>query len=255
MTFLDTVRSEWVKFRTLRSSTYALIATLVLGIGMSVLFTAGRGEGYARLSAADRAAFDSTESSLTGAVLLAQVALGTLGVLMVTGEYGTGMIRTSLTVVPRRGRLFTAKALVILLVSLVLGEIVVFGSFLLSQWALTEMRVPSASLDQVGVLFAVAGTGVYLALVAVLGTAVGTLMRATAGAVVVVVMITVIVPYFFTALLPPVVQTLWPTIVGMAVMSTRLDSGLPAYGPIVIMAAEVGVVAAAAYAVFRLRDV
>nr|AFV71341.1 PyrJ4 [Streptomyces rugosporus] len=255
MTYLDAVRSEWVKFRTLRSSTYTMLVTLVLGVGMAVLFASGKGRGFRRLDAAAQAAFDPTEAGLTGAVLLAQVAMGTLGVLAITSEYGTGMIGASLSVVPRRGRVFGAKALLITLISLVVGEVVSLASFLASQMILSDMDVPSASLGDPGVLVAVTGTGGYLALVGLLGTAVGTLIRSTAGAVVVMVLVTVIFPYFFSPLLPPAVQMFWPTMAGMAVLSTSLGAEVPPYGPLAIMAAGVAVATVAGYFTFRTRDV
>jgi len=175
--FHHVLRSEWTKLRSLRSTVCTLLAAGVLAIGLSVLFANGAGR---RLDA--QGGFDPTAVSLQSFILV-QLAISVLGVLVVTSEYGTGMIRTSLTAVPRRGRLLAAKALVFGAVALVCGQVVAFTSFLVGQAILNRTGLRDAALGEPGVLRAVIGCGLYLAMIGLLGVAVGVLTRTTAGAI------------------------------------------------------------------------
>ena len=104
---VDAIRSEWTKLRSVRSTFWTLLAATVLTIGLGALISNGFAGNYSSSSPSDQATFDPTNISLTG-LILGQLAIGVLGVLTVTSEYSTGMIRTSLAAVPRRGRLLVA---------------------------------------------------------------------------------------------------------------------------------------------------
>src|SRR6266545_6955515 len=95
------LRSEFTKFRSLRSTLYTLLAAVALMIGIGALFSAVTASQYQTFSATDRASFNAVSVSLTG-ISFAVVAFGVLGVLVMSGEYSTGMIRSSLSAVPRR---------------------------------------------------------------------------------------------------------------------------------------------------------
>ncbi|MFI6376550.1 ABC transporter permease [Streptomyces sp. NPDC050546] len=254
----DVLRSEWMKIRTLRSTTYTLLVTIGLGVGLGLLFTAAGAAGYGSGSAGDKASFDPTATSVKS-YILAQLALGQLGVLAVTSEYATGMMRTSLTAVPRRARLLGAKALVFCVVALVVGEIVAFAAFFAGQPVLRARDVPSASLGDPDVLRAVFGCGLYLAAIGLLGIALGTLLRATAGALAVLVSVTLLIPVISTALpgsWPNAVHKWWPTSAGSRIMAVHHDS--EALGPwqgYGVLLAAVAVILAAAFVVLRRRDV
>ncbi|MFG1904525.1 hypothetical protein [Micromonospora carbonacea] len=168
--------------------------------------------------------------SLSG-VVMAQLAVGLLGALVVTSEYATSMIRTSLTVVPRRGLLLAAKTAVFTALALVAGEIVGFLSFFAGQAILRGQHVPYAELGQPHVARAVVGAGLYLAAVGLLGVAVGVLVRATAGAIAIVTAATFLIPAFTPALpdsLARFVGTYWPSMAGRQLMLVHHDPNLPA---------------------------
>lgn len=175
------LHAEWIKLRSLRSTHLTMVCAIALGAGLGVLDTASVAHHWATMSAADRAAFDPVGDSFTGLVF-AQLAFGVLGVLAISSEYGTGMIRTTLTAIPRRGALFAAKALVVGAVALVLGELFAFGTFLLGQGMLASAHL-GLSLTSPGVLRAVASAGLYLGVVALVGYGVGAFLRHTAGGV------------------------------------------------------------------------
>jgi ABC-2 type transport system permease protein len=255
--FTGAVLSEWTKFRTLPSTFWTLLVAPALGVGFGALLSFAGARSYATLTPADQASFDPTATSLAGHVM-AQLAIAVLGVLIITSEYATGMIRTSLTAVPRRGRLLAAKALVLTVVALAVSEVIEFGAFFAGQAVLAGQDAPHAGLGEPHVLRAVIGAGLYLAVVGLLGVAVGTLIRATAGAIATMVAVTLLVP-IFTPVLPEswarVVGRFWPTMAGRQIMAVRPSAH--ALGPWTgfgLMCAAVGVVLGAAFLTFGTRD-
>jgi ABC-2 type transport system permease protein len=249
--------SEWTKLRSLRSTAYTLLAMAFLGCGLGILISSGAGEGFPDLTPADRDAFDPTQVS-TQSYLAAQLAIGVLGVLVVSSEYATGMIRTSLTAVPRRERLLAAKAAVFAVVALVAGLVVGFGAFLLGQVTLAATGAPHTTLGEPHVLRAVAGAGLYLAAIGLLGVAVGALVRSTAGGITVLVAVTLLVPAFGQGLPGEWGERLiryWPTTAGSRLMTVKSNPDLLApwvgYG---VLCAAVAATLVAAFAVLRARD-
>jgi ABC-2 type transport system permease protein len=256
-TLTDAVRSEWTKVRTLRSTVWTVLVTIALGVGFGALLSLAGARKYATLAPADKPSFDPAATSLAGHVL-AQLAIAVLGVLIITSEYATGMIGTSLTVVPRRGRLLAAKALVFTAVALIVGEVIGFGSFFAGQTVLTAQHAPHTALGEPHVLRAVIGAGLYLAVVGLLGIAVGTLVRATAGALAIMVSVTLLVPVFTPALPDSwahVVGRFWPTMAGERVMtSLPAPHVLTPWAGFGLLCGAVAVVLTVALHVFRTRD-
>jgi ABC-2 type transport system permease protein len=111
VTQLRVCLSEWTKLRSVRSTRWSFVAAVVFTIGIAALACAVVSHHWPHMSAADRADFHPLEVNLAG-VQLAQLALGVLGVLVITAEYSTGMIRASMTAVPRRLPVLWAKAIV-----------------------------------------------------------------------------------------------------------------------------------------------
>jgi len=156
-TFGDALRSEWTKLRSVRSTFWALTVTVVLGIGLGAVISAAAAHGYARSSVSSKLSWDPTGYSQTG-VAIASLAIAVLGVLCISSEYSSGMIRTSLIAVPRRGRVLAAKSLVIAAVTFAVGEATSFAAFFAGQ-ALISGHAPTAALGDPGVARAVAGAG------------------------------------------------------------------------------------------------
>jgi ABC-2 type transport system permease protein len=174
------VRSEWTKFRTQPSTAWSLLAAVTLIVGFGVLYSLVRVTRPPR-SPAEVASFDPTAIGLAG-VQLAQIAAGVLGVLLVTSEYATGMIRTSMVAVPRRLPVLWGKAIVVALTAPLLFVPATFATFLVSQSVLSREQL-GTSLHQPGVARAVLGSALYLSAAGLLGLALGALLRSTAWAV------------------------------------------------------------------------
>jgi ABC-2 type transport system permease protein len=177
--FGTTARMEWQKLRSIRS-TWWIMALFVAGmVGFAILVMSE--QHYTTMSAADKASFDPTNNSFVGMVL-GQLLFGILGVLAVTTEFSSGLIRATFAAVPNRPLVLAAKAAVVAVAVLVAGEIMAFVSFAVGE-AVLKSPAPHATLGQPGVLRAVLMAGAYPALVALLGLALGALIRHTAGGI------------------------------------------------------------------------
>ena len=247
---MNLLRSEWTKFRSLRSTWLTALVTLVLGVGVGALSASAQarevGEGW-----------DPTAASLTS-ITVAQLAIGVLGVLVMTAEYATGTIQPSVVAAPRRGRLLAAKAAVLSVAALALGQLIGFASFFAGQAVIAGVGAPHAVLSDPGVLRAVIGSGLYLAAVGLLGLGLGAVQRSTAGAIGTLVSVTLVIRL--------VAQTLpeswrewmdryWPTAAGEKIVAVLQEPGT--VGPwqgFAILCGFVAAVVAAGYAVFRTRD-
>jgi len=175
------LRSEWTKLRSVRSTIWSLLALAVGTIGLGALFTAVASNRWSTFSRLEQLVFDPTSRSLRG-IFLAQLAIGVLGILVITNEYSTGMIRSTLAAVPNRPLVLAAKAAVFGVVALVVSEVVTFVAFFVGQALLTS-PAPHATLGQPGVLRAVVGSGLYLAVLGLFALGIGSLIRHTAGAI------------------------------------------------------------------------
>jgi ABC-2 type transport system permease protein len=175
--FTGALRSEFTKIRSVRSTYWTLVTLVVVTIGIGALACVGaisRGADHGP-------GFDATQRSLAG-LILGQLIIVVLGALTVTSEYSTGMIRTSLTVQPRRGTLLAAKGVIFFLVSLVTGLVASFVSFFIGQAILSSKHL-GVSLGDPSVLRAVVGGALFLAVCGMLAFGLGTLLRHTAGAI------------------------------------------------------------------------
>jgi ABC-type transport system involved in multi-copper enzyme maturation permease subunit len=185
--FAGALRSEFTKIRSVRSTYWTLLATLVVVIGIGALFSYGAAHNFSQLPTAAQAhqraqeIANATERSLFG-LILGQLIIAAAGALTITSEYTTGMIRTSLSVLPRRGTVFAAKALVFGVIAVAAGLVSSFASYFLGQAILSGQHINS-TLGQPGVLRAVIGGGLFLGVCGLLSFGLGALIRHTAGAI------------------------------------------------------------------------
>lgn len=213
--FLGAMRSEFTKIRSVRSTYWTLLALIVASVGISAAASwgqsgrpdrilhggggpggpgaviGGQGGHALRIAAAQAAAnvhANAASFSLFG-LLIGQLIIVVLGALVITSEYSTGMIRTSLSTMPRRGTVFAAKGVVFGLVALVVGLVTTFLSFFVGQAilgtgnAILPGHTLSTTLGAPGVLQAVIGGGLFLAVTGLLSFGLGAILRHTAGAI------------------------------------------------------------------------
>ncbi|MFE0459384.1 ABC transporter permease [Kitasatospora sp. NPDC058965] len=198
LTLPRVVHAEWIKFRSLRSSWITLAVAAVLTIGFGALFCWAVVSHWDRLPAREHADFTPAEHSLRS-YFFAQMALGVLGVLSVTGEYSTGMIRASLSAVPKRLPVLWAKTLVFGAVAWVVATASALVAFFLGQAILSGKHIET-TIGAPGVLRVVLGTGLYLTAIGLLAVALGTLIRNTAGGIAAVFGLLLVLPLVSEAL-------------------------------------------------------
>ena len=198
--FGDVVASEWTKLRSLRSTTWAFVAYIVLSVGFCVLATSLTTANWAHASASDRrdTLTDPIGLILQPGAVWGQIAICVLGVMLFAGEYSTGMIRASMLAVPRRTPVLAAKAAVFAAVTFAVAEVVAFTSFFVGQ-AIIAKHVP-VSLGDPGVLRAVIGTGLALAVVGLFAMSLGILVRHLAGAITLAIGLVTVLPTVASAL-------------------------------------------------------
>jgi ABC-type transport system involved in multi-copper enzyme maturation permease subunit len=190
--------SEWTKLWSVRSTFWTLLVLFVVTVGFAALATWGTMQGVDANAESVPAEFDSTSLTLAG-LTFGQLAAAVLGAMVISSEYSTGGIRSTLTAVPGRLRLLLAKALVYVAVAFVVGLVTCLASFFLGQVFLhEEYRV---SLGDPGVTRAVIGGALYVAGSGMFGFALGALVRHTAGAITAAVALLLVLPPL-TLLLP-----------------------------------------------------
>jgi ABC-2 type transport system permease protein len=193
------LRSEWTKLWSLRSTRWSLLAGFVSMAGLGVLVAAVQMGRWSHLSPDERATYDSLNTAV-GGYHLAQLAVGVLGVLVISGEYSTGMIRSSLMAVPRRLPVLWAKIAVYAAVTFVLGLIASFISFFAVQAIVTQHHQQHA-LGDPGALRVVVGGALFLTVLGIMCTGLGALVRNTAGGIALFVGLLFVLPGI-TAILP-----------------------------------------------------
>jgi len=255
-TFTDVLRSEWTKLRSVRSTVWTLTVAVVLGVGLGALISAAAAHGYAKSSVSSKLSWDPTAVSLDG-IGIATLAIAVLGALFISSEYSSGMIRTSLTAVPKRGRLLAAKALILAAVTFVVGEVTSFTAFFVGQ-ALISGHAPHAALGDPGVARAVVGAGLALTALAVLSVATGALLRHPAAGIACMVAILFVLPAIAQALPDswrnPVTEY-WPTQAGGQIANVRIaPHSLPPWPGFGVMCLFVAIVYAIAWALLDRRD-
>ncbi len=196
VTQIRVVRSEWTKLRALRSTRWSALSAVVLIVGLGAAI-AGSGTAY-HISAGNSAA-KGVSAALLG-VLFAQLVIGVVGVLAFSGEYGTGMIRATLAVVPARLPVLWAKLVVLTGLVLPVTLLCAFADFFTAT-ALNSARGGSViSLTDPGVLRTVVGASLYLTVVVVIAAALGALLRKTAAGLSVFAAVFFVIPIVVNAL-------------------------------------------------------
>jgi ABC-2 type transport system permease protein len=249
-----TARSEWIKFRSVRSGPFALVATALIVVVGAWLLGAGN-RNSAAASPASRAAFDPV-FTVFQAIELAQLFVGALGVITVTGEYASGLIRGTFVATPQRAQVLAMRALVFTVVVWACCTTMSFVAFFLGQSALSPAK--HAGIGDPGVLTAVFGAGLDFTLIGLLGMFIGVVVRRTPAALAAVLGLLVIPPIAFSQLPGKISKNVGEYMPDAGGQAYQLPhSGVYALGPwqgLGVLAAYVAVAAFAAFALILRRD-
>ena len=252
--FAGALRSEFTKIRSVRSTYWTLLALVVVTVGFGALASWGvASHGH------PGPGFDPTQQSLSG-LYISQLIMGVLGVLVITAEYSTGMIRTTLSTMPHRGTVIAAKAVVFTVVAFVTGLITSLASFFLGQALMSSHHI-STTIGQPHVLRAVIGGGLFLTACGLLAFGIGLLLRHTAGAI-----STVVALLFVLSILINFLPSSWqvhvdkwiPAIAGGQIWTVLpVRGGDPMFAPwtgFVVFCGYAAIVLVAGVILFRKRD-
>lgn len=255
MAATQVVRSEWTKIRSVASTVWTLGLAVVVTIALGMLISALSKSEFDNMGREDQLTFDPTFISFAG-TSLGQLAMIVFGVLVVANEYSSGMIRTSLAAVPRRGLFLFSKIAVATALALVVSMITSFATFFLGQMMLGDLK---ASIGDPGVLRAVIGGGLYMTLIALFSMGVAAMLRSP------MLSLGILMPFFFliSNILGNVPATekvgrFLPDQAGSKIMQvvTPIDDDMP-YGPwggLGIMVLWVIAALVGGYLVLKRRD-
>lgn len=190
------LRSEFIKITSLRSTVGLLLAITVFGLGVSVIL--GLTAEGAGLPQEPSVGFMLDEVTV-GTVLFGQLLAGILGVMVISGEYSTGTIQSTLIAVPTRVAVLGAKAIVVFLTATAAAAVALFGSWAATYPMFAEFDV-EVGLQAPGVLFALIGGAVFVGLSAVLGLGIGALLRGVAAGVATVISVMLLLPIVLSVL-------------------------------------------------------
>jgi ABC-2 type transport system permease protein len=263
LSFAGVLRSEWIKLRTLRSTVWSYLFVIVLTLGMALVMslTIANGMGgeidiRGTSGAAETELF--VQSSVFG-VYLAQLVVAVLGVLVVTGEYSTGMIRSTFAAVPTRLPALAAKAAVLFVATFVVGLVSTMGAFFVSTAVYSGYDL-SASVVDPDVLLPLLGASLYLALLAVFALGVGTMVRSSGGGIGIVLALILVVPTVLGMVPADWAQSMVPYLLsdaGTSMFAPATLTGtesLTVWQSLIVVLGWVGASATGAAVLLRKRD-
>jgi ABC-2 type transport system permease protein len=251
-------RSEWIKFRSVRSTILGLTVFVVLTVGLSVLITTLIHAHWVQMNPIDKLTFDPVSTSL-GGISLAQFAVGVIGSLFVTSEYSSGGIRTTLAAVPIRRRLVAAKLIVLTASMIVISEIVCFVAFLIGQAVYAGM-IPASTdtLSNPSDLRAVVLGGLYLTMLSALGLGLGLILRqspATISTFTGLVLLIPLIIFFLPQSLQDTLTKYEPSALGRGMTATTPpDQAFGPWSATLVLAIYVAVVLGVGTTMFARRD-
>lgn len=187
------IAAEWIKLRSVRSISWTLAVTVVLCIGFAAMVSSNNASNYQTLDTKGRAAFDPFFVSINW-VQLGVLFFGVLGALVVTNEYGTGLVRTTFTATPQRALVLAAKAGLLGVIALLASSVTILASFFLGQ-AILSKRAPGVGFGDPGVAGHLFGAICYLTAAGLLGVFIGVLSRSTAISFTTVFGLFLVLPY------------------------------------------------------------
>ena len=254
------LRSEWTKIRSVRSTVWSLVAYVVVAVGFSAIVALalnsawnreGQGDAHVQLHT------DPTGVLFGAGFFLAQLALCVLGAMVMTSEYSTGAIRSSLLAVPRRLPMLAAKAAVFAALTFVVSAVTVFAIFFLTT-AILSSHI-TITLGQPGVLRATFGSILYLTVLGLFALAIGGIIRHTAGAITTVIGLVLVVP-IIVSLIPGTIANhihgYLPSVAGALAGQTMEQSSdvLSPWQGFGVFVAETAILLAVAGWILRKRD-
>ena len=222
LSFVGILNSEWIKLRTVRSTVWSYATVIVISLALALLMSSTLDLDGSQVAASEQGNWMIQVS--TFGIIFGQLVVGVLGVLSVSGEYSTGMIRSSVTAVPRRLPVLAAKAIVLFVCTFVVGLVSVFGSYLVASPIMAGKGF-SAGLTDPDLFLPLVNAALYLSLVSVFGLGIGTVLRSSAGGIAATLGVILLLPTVFQLIPATWAADLMPYILSNAGTATFLWGG------------------------------
>jgi len=258
--FGGTLRSEFTKISSVRSTYWTLLMLLAVSVGIGAGISGLSASGWSNTPPVDRTPLDATQISLAGLLILGQLVIVVPGALVLTAEYATGMIRTSLIAMPRRIVLYLAKAVGLAAVALAVSLATALTAFYLGQELLASTH-QNATLAGPGVLRAVIGSALYITLCGLFAFAAIAIIRNTAATITAIIGLLFVLPVLVNLLPWRDDRVRWlPSSAGRAISATVWNSGpqnahlFSPWGQFAVFAACTAVLLMVGGILFRKRD-
>ena len=222
LTFGGVVRSEFIKLSTVRSTFWCILIVVVLSVGFGLILATVSAPARAGVpAAAAQTIAQQQASAVTYATVGSQIGelvLAVLGALVITGEYGTGMIRSTLTAVPRRTPALVAKAIVLGITAFVVGLVSIFGTAAIIFPLLPGTKKIHPDWTDIHVLESLVGGALYLALIALIAFCIGAIIRNSAGGIAAALGLVLVLPTL-TSIIGGLTQLTWIENIGVVLPS------------------------------------
>lgn len=252
LSFGGLLRSEWIKLRTVRSTIWSYATVVVISLGLALLMSSTLNLDGVQVSPSEEANWIIQVS--TFGILFGQLVVAVLGVLSISGEYSTGMVRSSLTAVPRRLPVLAAKAIVLFVCTYVVGLVSVVGSYLVAAPIMAGKEI-SVALTDPDLFLPLLSAALYLALVAVFALGLGTVLRSSAGGIAAALGVILLLPSVLTLIPATWAFDLLPYLLSNAGTASFSQGGeLEQWQSILIVLGWVAVSLAGAAVLLKRRD-
>jgi ABC-2 type transport system permease protein len=258
LSFAGILRSEWIKLRSLRSTMWSYAIVVLISVGMAALMSSSLSfeARPAALSEAEQASFLLQAS--TFGIYFGQLVVAVLGVLVISGEYSTGMIKSTLTAAPRRLSTLWAKAAVLFTATYVVSLVGTLASFLVASPILAGKGI-HGNLFDVDVIVPMLGGALYLALISVFALGIGAVLRSSAGGIAAALGALLVLPVIFQLIPAEWATDVLPYLVsnaGFAMFGFAASNGAPLewWQGLVVLLAWIAVTSAAAAVLLKRRD-
>ncbi|MGO4689590.1 ABC transporter permease subunit [Glaciibacter sp. 2TAF33] len=255
LSFAGILRSEWIKLRSLRSTMWSYLLVMLISVGMAALMSSSLSSGTAAsLPEAQQAGFLLQAS--TFGIYFGQLVVAVLGVLVFSGEYSTGMIKSTLTAAPRRLSTLWAKSAVLFTATYVVGLVGILASFMVASPILAAKGIHGSLFDG-DVIVPILGGALYLALIAVFALGVGAILRSSAGGIAASLGTLLVLPVIFQLIPADWAADVVPYLVsnaGFAMFGAGMGSPLEPWQGFTVLAGWIVVAIGAAAVLLKRRD-
>jgi ABC-2 type transport system permease protein len=256
LSFTGILRSEWIKLRSLRSTMWSYVIVVLISVGMAALMSASLGSGPAGASLPQAEQTHFLLMASTFGIYFGQLVVAVLGVLVISGEYSTGMIKSTFTAAPGRLSTLAAKATVLFLATYVVGLVGILASYLIASPILAGKGI-RGNLFDVDAIVPMLGGALYLALISVFALGVGAVLRSSAGGIAAALGILLVLPVIFQLIPADWAADVLPYLVsnaGFAMFGSAMGSPLEPWQGFAVLLGWIVVAIAAAAVLLKRRD-